>query len=295
MSEFIAAMDSSNGYNTGEHSVRRVLAGDAETVRRRLVNALESLGYTVVSENPLQARRARLKNPILADFSEHSRKLSVSLRQVGESATSAVFDFAVVHAGCMTKGDRRTLEREVDAIVAVAEAPAPSSVCRSCGTENGPGARFCRQCGAPCAAGAPAELEVLRLTAGSRAALQELVGGLLIAFLSLACMLPLILYGNPKGIRAGLIILAVGELVGWLMALYGLLRLYRTVNHRGGEGREEGRPAAALPSPREVSALPPRPERFSVTEGATELLGATPLTREKATVPRERPDTNPFK
>ena len=294
MSEFIAAMDASAGFYVGEHTVKRLLAGDVESARRRLTYALESLGYTVVSESPLQARRAKLKDAFRADFTEHSRRLSVSLRPGGETATSAVFDFAVVHAGCMTKGDRRTLEREVDAIIAVAEAPGPSSLCRSCGTENGPDARFCRLCGAPGTAGAPAELEVLRLTAGSRAALQELTSGLAIALLTLACVLPLLLYGSPKTGRGALILLVLGQSVGWLMALYGLLRLYRTVNPGGEKGAHEA--GAVLPSrPRETPSFAPPPSRLSVTEGTTELLDANTFVREKVPAPRESPDTNPFR
>ena len=62
MSEFIAVAGASGGnYGVGEYTTRRVMPGDVETVRARLVYALESLGYAVVSENPLQARRASRK------------------------------------------------------------------------------------------------------------------------------------------------------------------------------------------------------------------------------------------
>src|SRR5688572_9177168 len=116
MSEFIAVMGSSgNEMTVSEHSARRVLTGEVEAVRARLVYALESLGYAVVSDNPLQARRARRKDIIRADFTDHPRRLAVGLRQVGASATQVTFDFAVSHGGCATKGDLLTLEREADA------------------------------------------------------------------------------------------------------------------------------------------------------------------------------------
>src|SRR5215218_8576689 len=218
MSEFIAVTGGAGGnYAVGEHTTRRVMAGDVEAVRARLVYALESLGYTVVSENPLQDRRAQQKNIVRADFTEHARKVAVGLRQGGSAATQATFDFAVTHGGCMTKGDLLTLEREADAFVALAQAPAVTGLCRSCGTENGGDARFCRLCGAPSATGAPAELEVLRLTAASRAGLQEIAGGLLIAVLALAGALALILTGRPKAVNVGWGVLLVGELVGWWM------------------------------------------------------------------------------
>ena len=121
MSEFIVAMDASCGnYAVGEHSTRRVLTGDTEVVRGQLIAALEMMGYSVVNENPLHARRAKLKNVVSADFTDHARKLSVSLRPASETATVATFDFAVVHGGFMMKGDLLTLEREADAIIALA-------------------------------------------------------------------------------------------------------------------------------------------------------------------------------
>jgi hypothetical protein len=291
MSQFIAVMEMSGGnYAVSEHTVRRVVAGDVEAVRSRLVYALESLGYDVVSENPLQARRGRLKDIVRADFTEHPRKLAVGLRRGGAAATQVTFDFAVTHGGFVTKGDMLTLEREADAFVAAAAAPPATGVCRSCGTENGGEARFCRHCGAPNAAGAPAEVEVLRLTAAARAGLQEVVCGLLIAVVTAACMLPLILLGKPKVFNAGLILLAVGEALGWWMAIYGMLRIHRGLR-RGPEG--QALPPAAAPqlAPAREAALPPA--YVSVTEGTTELLGAVPREREKVPARRERGDTGP--
>jgi hypothetical protein len=296
MSEFIAVMGGSGGnYTVGEHTVRRVVAGDAETVRTRLVYALESLGYTVVSENPLQARRRKLKDIVRADFTEHGRKVAVGLRQGGSAATQVTFDFAVSHGGCMTKGDLLTLEREADAVVALAAAPPATGLCRSCGTENGGDARFCRLCGAPNASGAPAELEVLRLTAASRAGLQEIVGGLFIAVLAVSAALALILFSvKPKAVNLGWGILVIGQLIGWWMALYGMARIHRTLNRK---------PDAKL-LPETAAAIPPQlahareaslpPAHFSVTEGTTELLDSAPREREKVPVRREHSDTSPI-
>ena len=293
MSEFIPAMDASGGAYVGEHSVKRVLAGNIELVRRRLAGGLEALGYTVLSENPLQARREQLKDCIRADFTEHQRRLSVLLRPSSEIVTTAVFDFTVVHAGVMTKGDRRTLEREVDAIIALAEAPGSTGVCRSCGTENGEGGRFCRLCGAPSEAEEPAELEVLRLTAASRAGLQEIVGGVAIALLALAAALALILMGRPKAVNAGWVILVIGQVIGWWMALYGMARIHRTLNREPEAKLLHAAPfvTTQLPHAREA-ALPPA--HISVTEGTTELLGNVPRERERVPVRREHSDTSPI-
>jgi ribosomal protein L40E len=292
MSQAIVAIQAQNNYGVGEHTARRVLAGDVEDVRARLVYALERLDYQVVSESPLQARRAARKDIVRADFLDHARRLSVSLRPSSALATVATFDFAVVHGGCMFDGDKKTLEREADAVVALAAAPAMTTVCRNCGTENGADARFCRLCGAPGFGGEPAELEVMRLTAGARAALQEIGIGLTIAFGILAVTLPLILLGRtPKLVNVGWGFLLLGQFFAWWMLLYGVLRLRRTLNPQA------ARAAAALgvPAPHalhapETSALPPA--RVSVTEGTTELL--TPPAREPVPARPSRPDTNPF-
>jgi hypothetical protein len=293
MSEFIPAVDATGGAYVGEHSVRRVLAGDIESVRRRLAGGLEALGYTVLSENPLQARREQLKDCLRADFTEHQRRLTVLLRPSSETATTAVFDFTVVHAGLMTKGDRRTLEREADAIIALAEAPNSTGVCRSCGTENSEGGRFCRLCGAPSEAGEPAELDMLRLTAASRAGLQEIVGGVGIALLAVAVALALMFTGKPKAVNLGWGILVIGELIGWWMALYGMKRIHRTLN-READVRQLPTPVSKTQqlSSAHDAALPPAP--LSVTEGTTELLGNVPREREKVHARREHSDTSPI-
>lgn len=296
MSEFTPALNSSGGGSTGvaEHSTRRVLAGETEGVRRRLVYALEALGYSVTSESPLQARRRRLKDVVRADFTEHARKLSVSLRPSSDTAVVATLDFEVRHGGCMTRGDLKTLELEADAIAALAAAPPTSALCHACGTENGGDAHFCRLCGAPSAAGVPAELEALRLTAGSRASLQEITTGLVIALLTLAVTLPLIIFGtSPKRVNVGWVFLMVGETLGWLMTLYGIMRLYLTLNSRKRRARLAGvGPTQSIPQSlpnAQTTALPPA----SVTEGPTELLGGANA-RQKVHASRHRGDTSPI-
>jgi hypothetical protein len=296
MAEFIVAMETQSSQTVCEHITRRAMSGDAEAVRPRLVAALERLGYQVLSENPLQARRAARKGIVRADFLDHARRLTVALRPSSEAATNVTFDFAVTHGGCMFKGDLKTLEREADAIVALAAAPPAESFCRNCGTEDPGDARFCRLCGAPGAAGEPAELEVARLTAGSRAALQEVVIGLVIAFGVLAFTLPMILLGTkPKIVNVGWLFLVIGQFFGWWMALYGVLRLHRTLNRPApARALPEQTPAPALDAAH-TAALPPARPRASVTEGTTDLLTPVPHAREPVPVRRERADTNPFK
>lgn len=299
MSGFIAVVGASgNEMTVSEHSVRRVLTGEAEAVRARLVYALESLDYTVVSDNPVQARRARRRNIVAADFTDHPRRLGIGLRQVGASATQVTFDFAVTHGGWVTKGDMLTLEREADAIVALAVSPTATGLCPSCGTENGEGARFCRLCGAPNTSGEPAELEVLRLTASSRAGLQEIVCGILIVLFSTG--MALLLASKPRLVNMALFFFVIGGLFGWAITLYGMIRIHRMLR-----ARPEGQTPQALPAydadaaaaagrlpHAQTSALPHAP--LSVTEGTTELLTPTPRAPERVPVRRrERSDTGP--
>lgn len=294
MSEFIAVTGGSGGPKVVEFTARRVMAGDVETVRARLAYSLESLGYTVASENPLQARRGKRKGVISADFTEHARRLSVGLKQSGSASTQVTFDFAVTHGGCMTKGDLLTLEREADAVVALAQAPAAAGLCLSCGADNEGGGRFCRHCGAPSETGVPAELEVLRLTAASRAGLQEVVCGLSIAVIAIAvAFVMILLIGKPGAAKVGLGILVLGQLVGWWMALYGMRRIHRTLNRKP-DARLLHAPAGLTPqlAPARDAALPPA--HFSVTEGTTELLGGLPREREKVPVRRGHSDTSPI-
>lgn len=292
MSEFIPIVGATGGEMTvAEHSVSRLMAGDVEAARGRLVHALESLGYSVISESPLLARRGKLKDIVRADFTEHARKLSVGLRQRGAAATEVTFEFAVTHGGCSTKGDLLTLEREADAVVALAAAPPAASICRSCGTENGGDARFCRLCGAAAATAAPAELELLRLTAASRAGLQEVVSGLFIVLLTVACVVPMVLYGSPKAGRSAWFLLAAGQAFGWWMTIYGILRTHRALNRRPEAQAALPAPAAPQFKPARTSALPPA--HLSVTEGTTELLGVKSREGEPV-VARRGGDTDPL-
>ena len=54
MSEF-GGYDGTSGES--EHEIIRLMPGHVETVRTQLADALERLGYRVLDENPLRARR----------------------------------------------------------------------------------------------------------------------------------------------------------------------------------------------------------------------------------------------
>jgi ribosomal protein L40E len=292
-------MDANAGLGYTEFDTRRVIAGDLESVRRRLCDVLEEFKYRVLSEQPIQARRPQQRSVLAANHLEVNVKLSVALKPLSPHATLATFAYAAEYI--WTEGDKQTFECEVDAVVALATASAKATVCRACGAGNTGDSRFCRSCGAPAARESlPAELEVMRLTAGARAAHQEHFTGALILIISLVIALPLILLTpRPKAITLGFIVLAIGQLLGWLTLLYGMLRLHRTLNPRRGAQREP----FATDLPRAVagaqgtSALPPPSATAwaaSVTEGTTELLGAPPREPAAEPVRRARETTDPL-
>jgi len=276
--EFTAAM-SDSGFYTFEHDVTRIVAGDPESVRARLADALEQMGYRVPDENPLHARRSARGGAMTGcstNVLNYSTSLNVGLKSAGPNSTRVTFDYVVkqVYTGYLSKGDRHTLTREAEAIIALATARATPSTCSSCGAEIVGGSRFCRQCGAPKNAAYPAELEVLRLTAGANASYKSIAPGAL--FIIIALLLPLMLFfldqDHVKFTKRVMVISALASALGasgLIMLLTGLFRL-----------RELAKPPAeaeSLPPRRSIGVpdtaeLPPPSVQHSVTEATTDLL-----------------------
>lgn len=285
-----------SGYGVTEYQSKRVLVGDVETVRARFIIALEKLGYSVITEQPLVAKNSVQQSGLSSVNCFPSAlgspiKLTIGLRLSNSNSTVATFDYAVMNS-VVTKGDRQTLEREIDALLALATARPTATVCAACGTNLTSDSRFCRACGAPNSAEQPAELEVLRLTAEARASYQNIVGSVISILLVLALALPLMLFAR-KGPKAGTILLIVGEVLafGWLF--YGMCRLHLTLNRGGGSKQKSNERSAIHVMPSlDTAALPQLPAPNSVTEGTTELL-ATPE-RERVPVNRPARDTGPI-
>jgi hypothetical protein len=282
MSEFIATMGGSGEYTQlTEHNFRRVLAGDLESVRERLIYALESLDYCVLSEQPLIAKRASGRASSCS-FSvlKCVKSLTIGLKTLNPTSTLVTFDYEILNS-FVTKGDRQTVELEAEAIIALASSRPVTALCASCGTNNSSDSRFCRVCGTPNAASAPQELEVLRLTSGARVGYQNIVGGVISMLGVLAVAVPLIFLGK-KGPAGGIALLIAGEILALVWLFYGMWRLHQTLNPKGNEKRIM-QPNVPHEIPAMERALPPQPVHASVTEGTTELL-AVPE-REPVAVP----------
>jgi hypothetical protein len=269
-------MVNTNGSAYAEHHFRKVVPGDIEAVRQKLADVLEDFNFIVISDNPLQAKRPEQKNVWVANILEYDARLTIALKAISPASTLATFDYEVAYI--FNKGDRLALEREADAIIALATASANRTVCPTCDTENLGAVRFCRVCGMPIARNKlPAELEVMRLVAGTSATQTEITTGLIFVFVTMLIALPMIFSGGAKAIGVGWVLLALGELLGALILFYGLRRLHKTLNQS--PNQPERQPSldrtsqmqepVALPQP-ELLALPAQP--LSVTEGTTELI-----------------------
>lgn len=230
-----------------EHEVVRLVPGDIETVRRRLSEALEQLGYRVLDENPLRARRRGNgwgQSGCSTDVLDYPITLQIGLKAISHNTTRATFDYTVKNP-MLVKGDRHTLMREAEALIALAVARATAAACTACGTEASTGARFCRQCGAPNAAAEPAELEVLRLTANSRAAYHSLLGGGLsilgaVVVASLFFMLDPDAAKFAKHVRVISIIASLLAACGLPLLIGGIWRLHSMLNVQDDAGEQPG-------------------------------------------------------
>ena len=299
MAKFMEEVDGRGGLSRTEHALRSVLCGDIETARVSLTRALERLGYNIISEDPLYARRSARGWAVYYcsfDILAYPRKLRIGLKPLGPNATLATFDYAVEHFGAFSsRGDRQTLKLEAEAIIALASQSATVTMCTACGTNQPDDARFCRVCGAPNVGGEPAELELLRLAAGARAGHHLITATVIWAIAPLiAAVLGMMFFGSGgTRLAAGLLLAMLGNLIILFVVLnHSRKTLNPDLSHK------ESRPAnpSELDATKGPAALFAAPESFEqkyVTEGTTELLTPNLIEREKELVPRKGRDTSP--
>ena len=279
--------DALGGYE--EHHFRRVIPGDIAVVRNRLCDVLEDFNYIVLGDTPIQAKRNKTRSLLVATVLECEGRLTIGLKPISPASTLATFDYAVPYL--FTKGDKQALEREGEAIIALASRPLNQTVCPSCSMENTEAVRFCRSCGAPVARkNLPGEIEIMKLTAGVSASQQEIIFGLIIAALSIMVGLPMIQIqnGHIVIVTVGWIMLSTGGLLALVVLLTGLRRLQRTLNPKASYQEVEPDFQPVI-SPGNRAALPAQPA--SVTEGTTSLME----TPDAMSVPAQQgKDTDPI-
>lgn len=282
--------DYSSATTISDHDLTLAIPGEVESVRARLVDAIQKLGFKVLGEQPIYAKRSAQGSArwdCSLNVLDYATSLTVSLKQTNAVSVLATFSYEVKHCVLMTKGDRQTLAREAEAIVALATERLAISACRACGTPVTDESHFCRRCGAPLVLDVP-ELEILRLTRNARGAFYKLVLGMFIMLVAALTVIPVLIVRG--GIYGPLFWVGL-PLATWALFLLtqGTWQLYRTLNPKHVTKSVSANTYPAFNSP-VTTALPPMPANASITEGTTELL-LTRERREKEPVPRKVHDT----
>lgn len=278
-----------NGTTDIDHDLTLAIPGDAASVRARLIQALQTLGFKVVAEQPIYAKRAArgaAKYGCSFNVLEYQTTLTISLRQTNEQALLATFNYEVKSCTYVTKGDRQLLEREAEAIVALATERLAISACRACGTPVSDESHFCRRCGAALVLDLP-ELEILRLTKGARAGYHNIFVGVLMLLAATLTLVPMLVEARILGpfLMAGI---PLGVL-GFFMVFQGAWQLHHTLNRKDAKNTMPRlQPGFATST---TSALPPRPVNASITEGTTDLLVPARERRTPEPVPRKSEST----
>jgi len=255
-----------------DHDLTLAIPGDVGSVRARLVNAIQTLGYKVLGDQPLYAKRGKqcaAKWDCSLNVLDYATTLTISLKQTNDTAVLATFNYEIASYMRMTKGDRQTLAREAEAIAALAMERAEISTCRTCGTPVTDESNFCRRCGAPLGLDVP-ELEVLRLTRNARASYQRIFVGIIALLLAMFTVLPWFILNGGRIVGP---MLGVGiplASYGLFLLLNGARQLHKTLN----PATTKTIATAAHPAFKSsvtTTALPPAPVN-SVIEGTTNLL-----------------------
>lgn len=233
----VAPLSGAGTSGTGEHLLSRILIGDVESANSRLAGAIEQLGYYVLKEEPLLARRAARgraswvgSNNVL----NYSVALTVAVKSLNAGVARITFCYMLKHP-MLTNNGRQTLTREAEAIIALAAMRSASAACVACGATAAVGSRFCRHCGTPTVSPEPAEIEVLKVTAGLCAGYTRTVFGAII----LAPTFIALLLGLTTAVPHISVIVGVSLLLGafgWALLLTGLRRLHYTLNPKGEMG-----------------------------------------------------------
>lgn len=279
-----------SGTTVTDHDLTLAIPGEVESVRARLVDAVQKLGYKVLGEQPIYAKRGAQGSArwdCSLNVLDYPISLTVSLKQTNNVSVLATFSYEIKSCVLMTKGDRQTLAREAEAIIALATQRLAISACRACGTQVTDESHFCRRCGAPLVLDVP-ELEILRLTKNARGSFLKILLGILT--LPVGALMVLLVFIFNGGIHDVMFLVGLSFLAcAMFLLIQAAWQLHRTLNPKQGT---KSVTTSAYPAfnTSVTTALPPQPVNASITEGTTELL-LTRDRREKEPVPRKEHDT----
>ena len=287
---------------TTELYLKKVLAGNIKTVRLQLMDAMETLGYDIIEEEPNIIGRRGTKGwgswVGSANALDYATTLTVRLKSIGNTSTRATFDYLVKH-GMLNKGDQKLLVQEAKTIAAISKTHSIEKLCSSCETESTDDSKFCRRCGTPLTS-EQAELEVLRLMAETRSGKTSIVASSVLTPISAIIVFLAVILNSaglikPKLFPILLVFGGLGLLFSIISNFFGWNRLKRALEKPETERQHIPRniPIEAIETG-EFEELPPRQPVASITEGTTNLLDEewtkTPE-REKIPVGKKR-ETN---
>ncbi len=273
--------DGARAATYGEHHVTIVIEGDRAALRDRLAAAAERLGYRVLADDPLVVRRSGVSRygSVVGTTLDYDRTLTFRLKPKSVATTAVTFNY--VGYPLNHKGPKMVIQREAEAIAALANERRWTANCGSCGTPTTDESRYCRSCGM-LAVSEPAEIQVMELTnsiqsargsfvtAGIGMSLATLTFGLVMAFKGFASFTPAIVFT-----------------LMWLIPSFvflgiGLRQLSRGLDPKQLAPVTPSGTSPSLYSPDTLAAPTgrlgePNVRPPSVTEGTTNLL--TPATR----------------
>jgi len=282
-------LDSGDGVTVstyGEFHLTLTLAGDAESLRERLGSAAEKLGYRIINDDPLVARRGGAGyGSITSTVLDYARTLTFRLKPAGTGATLVTFNY--VGYPLNYKGARVVITREAEAIAALASVRQGAVTCSACGAEAVDDSRFCRRCGVPML-GEPAELQVLQLTNDAHAGTRDVSIGVIGFALAVITFVLIIAIKGIDQLTAATVFTLMWALPSLILMVMGFRHLSHTFSPKQTE-KVIASGSRNSPFPTELSTgglseLPP----MSVTESTTNLL--TPLHKDKEAILTKRKD-----
>ena len=282
-------LDSGDGVTAstyGEFHLTLTLAGDAESLRERLGSAAEKLGYRIINDDPLVARRGGAGyGSITSTVLDYARTLTFRLKPAGTGATLVTFNY--VGYPLNYKGARVVITREAEAIAALASVRQGAVTCSACGAEAVDDSRFCRRCGVPML-GEPAELQVLQLTNDAHAGTRDVSIGVIGFALAVITFVLIIAIKGIDQLTAATVFTLMWALPSLILMVMGFRHLSHTFSPKQTE-KVIASGSRNSPFPTELSTgglseLPP----MSVTESTTNLL--TPLHKDKEAILTKRKD-----
>jgi hypothetical protein len=121
--DIVNSSTTSTGQAT-EIYIKKVLAGNVNDVRLRVIAAMEAMGYDVIEDEPNVIGRRGSKGwgtwYASADVLEYAATLTVRLKPVSENSTRATFDYLIKHP-MLNKGEKEIVVQEAKTIAALSK------------------------------------------------------------------------------------------------------------------------------------------------------------------------------